>query len=203
MQLTTALLSLVAAAATTNAAPTDGAACVAPPRRFGIMALRSASPIHFASVSGFQNNLALKLPENELEAQCTDGVTRREATFFIKDGELFLYTPKETIQKLWTDRSGMGTGVLQYATYPKDGSWTPGRNFETKGWEIDENDNLLFKGSSFIACPWDPKAPETTKWTLYVNAGVSNPAWNEGCLGVTARTVTASEPVRCTYPPRQ
>ncbi|KAK3990686.1 hypothetical protein QBC44DRAFT_238479 [Cladorrhinum sp. PSN332] len=201
MQLTTALLSLFAAGAVT-AAPTNGSACAVPARKFGIMSLRSASPIHFGQVSAYRNNIVLSLPENELEAQCANGVARRDATFYIKDGELFLFTPKDTVQKFFTDRSGMGQGVLQYVTYAKGETWTPGRNFETKGWEIDENDNLTFKGNGLQACPWDAANPQTTKWNIWLS-GVSKPATQEGCLGFNARTITIDEPVKCTYPPRQ
>jgi hypothetical protein len=104
MQLTTVILSLFAAAA--SAAPTGGS-CPAPTRKFGIMALRSASPIHFAQVSASQNKLILNLPENKLDAQCTDGKARRDAVFYIQGGELYLYG-KDKVQQFFTDRSGMG-----------------------------------------------------------------------------------------------
>lgn len=199
MQLTTAVISLFAAAAA--AAPTtDGASCAAPPRRFGIMSLRSASPIHFGQISASETKMALGLPESELNAQCTDGVARRDATFYIKDGELFLYTPKDTVQKFFTDRSGMGQGVLQYVTYAKGETWTPGARFETKGWAVDENDNLTFNGNSLQACPWDPTAANT-KWYIWLS-GVTKPAGQEGCLGFVARTITIDQPVQCTYSQR-
>ncbi len=105
MQLTTAILSLFAAAA--SAAPA-GASCPAPARKFGIMALRSASPIHFAEVGATQSKLVLHLPENKLDAQCTDGKARADAIFYIKDGELLLYGGKDKVQGIFVDRSGMG-----------------------------------------------------------------------------------------------
>src|SRR5690349_5419512 len=76
MQLTTVLLSLFAVAA--SAAPTNGS-CTAPTRKFGIMALRSASPIHFATAGATQNKLVLNIPEDKLDAQCADGKARRDA----------------------------------------------------------------------------------------------------------------------------
>lgn len=106
MQLTTVLLSLFAAAA--SAAPSGS--CPAPTRKFGIMALRSASPIHFAQASATQNKLVLHLPEAKLDAQCTDGKTRRDAILYLKDGELFLYG-KDKVQQFFVDRSGMGKAL--------------------------------------------------------------------------------------------
>lgn len=106
MQLTNVILSLFAAAA--SAAPA-GKTCPAPVRKFGIMALRSASPIHFATVSATQNKLALHLPEDKLDAECADGKARTDAILYIKDEELFLYGPKDSVpQRFFVDRSGMG-----------------------------------------------------------------------------------------------
>lgn len=72
------------------------------------MALRSASPIHFASVGASQNKMALNLPDNKLDAQCTDGKTRKDAVFYIKDEELYLYGKGDVVQQFLVDRSGMG-----------------------------------------------------------------------------------------------
>lgn len=106
MQLTTVLLSVFAAAA--SAAPASGSSCPAPTRKFGIMALRSASPIHFAQASATQNKIVLSLPESKLDAQCTDGKARRDAIFYLQDGELYLYGNKDKVQQFFVDRSGMG-----------------------------------------------------------------------------------------------
>jgi hypothetical protein len=106
MQLSAILLSVFAAAA--SAAPTTGKSCPAPARKFGIMALRSASPIHFAQVSASQNKLVLNQPEDKLDAQCADGKARRDAVFYIKDSELYLYGNDDTVQQILVDRSGMG-----------------------------------------------------------------------------------------------
>ncbi|KAK4466299.1 hypothetical protein QBC42DRAFT_259296 [Cladorrhinum samala] len=200
MQLTTALLSVFAAAAA--AAPaTEGASCTPPPRRFGIMALRSASPIHFGEIIASENKMALGLAESEINAQCADGAAKKEATFYIRDGELFLYTPNDTVQQFFTDRSGMGQGVIQYVTYKKGETPNFGARSETKGWVVDENDNLTFNGNSLQACPWDPATPNATKWYIWMS-GVEKPAGQEGCLGFNARTVTTAKPVQCTYSQR-
>ncbi|KAK4194919.1 hypothetical protein QBC40DRAFT_26311 [Triangularia verruculosa] len=187
MQLTTVVLSLFAAAASAGCVPRDTA-----PRKFGIMSLRSASPVHFGTAGASKNKLVLNLPEDQLDAECTDGVARRDAVFYIKDGELYLYGPEDgKVQSFFTDRSGMGQGVLQYYNKGEQGL---GRNFEVKGWALDENDNLTFNGSGLIACP-----SEDGPWYVWVSAGVNKPAGQEGCLGFSARTIDTVEPVQCTY----
>jgi hypothetical protein len=119
MQLTTALLSLFAASAL--AAPTNGSSCTAPTRKFTIMSLRSASPIHFAKAGAHENKLALNLPQDKLDAQCADGNSRADATFYIKDSELYLYGPKDKVQQVFVDRSGMGTFTLQSLSHQYQG----------------------------------------------------------------------------------
>ncbi|KAK4233306.1 hypothetical protein C8A03DRAFT_19599 [Achaetomium macrosporum] len=186
MQLNAILLSLFAAAA--SAAPT-GSSCPAPERKFGIMALRSASPIHFAPASASQGKLGFNFPASKIDAQCTDGKTRTDAIFTIKDGELYLYG-KDQVQQIYVDRSGMGQGVLGYFN---KGVENPPRNGELKGWAVDSEDNLTFSGTTLQACPGADNA-----WHIWLS-GVSKPAGAEGCLGFTARVVTKSDAVQCTY----
>jgi hypothetical protein len=72
------------------------------------MALRSASPIHFAQGSASQNKLVLNLPEDKFDSKCADGDSKRDATLYIKDGGLYLYGGKDKVQQFFVDRSGMG-----------------------------------------------------------------------------------------------
>lgn len=105
MQLTTILSLFVAAA---SATPTGN--CPGSTRKFGIMALRSASPIHFASVGASQNGIALSLSDERADADCVDGSKPKSATFYIKDEQLYLYGKKNgVVQQFLVDRSGMGT----------------------------------------------------------------------------------------------
>jgi len=188
MQLTTVILSLFAAAA--SAAPA-GKSCPAPTRKFGIMALRSASPIHFAEASATQNGLVLNLPESKLDAKCTDGKARRDAIFYIQDGVLYLYGTKDKVQEFFVDRSGMGQGILKY----QDKGAPLGTHFELKGWAVDANDNLTFNGNGLLACP----STTDSSWYVWVDAGVAQPAGQKGCLGFSARTINETAPVQCTY----
>ena len=96
MQLTTVLSSLL------------GAALVAAepvPAKFGLMALRSASDVHFAPFSAARRSVFLRLPQQN--ATCESGSTE-DATFYLQDGKLFLYTDPAKPQELFADRSGMG-----------------------------------------------------------------------------------------------
>lgn len=99
MQLTTAILSLSAASA--SAAPASA-------RKFGIMALRSATPIHFTNAGAFQNQMILSIPDNKADAECADGKTRTDAIFYIENAELYLYGNGETLQQFAVDRSSTG-----------------------------------------------------------------------------------------------
>lgn len=106
MHLSAISLSLLTAAA---AAATPGKSCPAPQEtKFGVMALRSASPIHFATLSASKTKLVLHLPEQD--QQC-DGTGDREigAVLYVRDGELYLYGRPDAPQQIYVDRSGMGT----------------------------------------------------------------------------------------------
>jgi hypothetical protein len=86
----------------------------------------------------------------------------------------------------------IGQGVLQYFN---KGETTPGSKFELKGWAVDANDNLTFNGASLLACP----STTDSSWYVWVSAGVDKPAGQEGCLGFNSRTITDTDPVKCTY----
>lgn len=94
---TISTLSLLAASAI--AAPQKA------PATFDVMALRSASPIHFAEVSAAKGGLFLNLPHSN--ATC-EGKSSGHVTFYIEGEELVLYSCKGEKQKVFVDRSGMG-----------------------------------------------------------------------------------------------
>ncbi|MBE3047664.1 hypothetical protein IMZ48_35155 [Candidatus Bathyarchaeota archaeon] len=76
----------------------DGAA-------FNLMALRSGSNVHYAGFNAALSSILLNLPQPN--ATC-DAETDGAATFYLKDGEMFLYAASATPQQLYVDRSGMG-----------------------------------------------------------------------------------------------
>jgi hypothetical protein len=83
-----------------------GAALAAPPQAqaFDIMALRSASPIHFAALSASRGSFFLNFPQQD--AAC-DGENNR-ATLYLLGSKLFLYSDGDKPQQVYVDRSGMG-----------------------------------------------------------------------------------------------
>lgn len=78
--------------------------------------------------------------------------------------------------------------------YFDKGESTPSGHLEVKGWVVDENDNLNFKGNGLLACPTDDGS-----WNIWVDVGNATPAGQEGCLGFSARTLDLKKPVQCTY----
>lgn len=156
---------------------------------FGLVSIRSGSALQYGSFSAAQNGLAINL-ENQ-GATCASETNT--ATFYLSKGALYLYTPTNVTQQIYTDRSGMGQGVVQYSTTP--GGYQAGKNSETTGWELDTVGDLTFKGASLIACP----RGNTTTYSVWVDAGVTNPGYNSNCLGIVARAVASTEAVTCTY----
>lgn len=157
---------------------------------FNLVSIRSGSNLQYASFSAVRGGLALNAPEEG--ADCVDG-EQNYATFSLSQGELLLYTPGDVQQKLYTDRSGMGQGVLQYSTQP--GGYLPGRNSETKGWQLDQYGDLTFDGASLLACP-SSIAGASSVW---ISTGAASPGGNSNCTGIAARATVATEPVACTY----
>ncbi|KAK7426239.1 hypothetical protein QQZ08_007269 [Neonectria magnoliae] len=186
MQIKALLFAPLLASGLVSAAPSASKSEI-----FEILTLRSASPIHFSNVQAARNSIFLHLPDQK--AVC-DKKSDNAATFKLVDGELHLYRSSGTQQKLFVDRSGMGQGVLQYST-----SDALPRNAERKGWKIDKNGNLNFNGAGLLACP----GSISNSWSVWVDAGNSNPGGNKNCLGFTARTVKISKPNSCKYTERK
>ncbi|KAI1407892.1 cell wall protein PhiA [Hypoxylon sp. FL1857] len=182
---TTASLLLGASTALPQATPW---APLSPDAKFSLMALRSASEVHFSSVEAAKSSLFLNLPNQN--ASCDAGPADY-ATFYLQDGGLYLYAASATPQQLYVDRSGMGQGKLGYTT----GAQPPPRNGERTSFELDENNDLMFNGAGFLACPDSIDGA----WSVWVSAGVDQPGGNEGCLGVSVRAVEAFAPNGCLY----
>ncbi|KAI0839364.1 cell wall protein PhiA [Hypoxylon sp. FL0890] len=183
--ITTALLSAGVSTALPQATPVTS---LSPDAKFSLMALRSASVIHFANFEAAKSSLFLNLPSQN--ASCDAG-TADYATFYLQDGGLYLYAASATPQQLYVDRSGMGQGKLGYTT----GAQPPPRNGERESFELDENNDLTFNGAGFLACP----NSVDNAWSVWVSAGVDQPGGNEGCLGISVRAVEIAEPNGCLY----
>ncbi|GAW18691.1 hypothetical protein ANO14919_081720 [Xylariales sp. No.14919] len=163
--------------------PSPSSTAIAPGEPFGLMALRSASPIHFAQFGAALSSVFLNLPSQN--ATCDDGenpTTADYATFTLsEEGELYLYRQSATPQQLFVDRSGMGQGKLGYTTGAQPGP----RNGERTAFSLDDYNDLSFNGAGFLACPNSIDGA----WSVWVDAGVSSPGGNSDCLGLSARAV--------------
>ncbi|KAI1472145.1 cell wall protein PhiA [Daldinia caldariorum] len=181
-------LPFLVGASTAMPQATPGAK-IAPGAKFSLMALRSASEVHFAGFEAAKSSLFLKLPSQN--ASCDAGPADY-ATFYLQDdGGLYLYAASATPQQLYVDRSGMGQGKLGYTT----GAQPTPRNGERTSFALDESNDLTFNGAGFIACPDSIDGA----WSVWVSAGVNQPAGNQGCLGISVRAVEVSKPNGCLY----
>ncbi|KAF4119362.1 cell wall protein, partial [Geosmithia morbida] len=157
---------------------------------FGILALRSASPIHYGSVSASIGNLFINRAQ---DAECASNISSAE--FYIKDGGLFLYGDgfSNETQQVYVDRSGMGQGNVGYVT-----SNTPApRSGELTGWSFNStggNRYLQFDGASLLACP-----SIDNSYALWVDVGVAAPGGSTECLGFKALAADIAKPVPCKY----
>ncbi|KAK8152915.1 hypothetical protein BKA80DRAFT_321848 [Phyllosticta citrichinensis] len=162
-------------------------------KTFGLVAIKSGSPLQNQALTALQSGLSIGRKQ---DANCY-GKTSDFATFQlnVETQELFLFNTTElSKQQFYTDRSGMGRGVLQYSngvnTYF-------GKRSETKGFTINENGSLKFDGSDFLACPW---GESETEWTVSIDVGYINPFNGvQNCTGFIAKTVETTDPVSCFY----
>ncbi|PCD20928.1 hypothetical protein FGRA07_05080 [Fusarium graminearum] len=161
------------------------------PKTFGLVALRSGSPFHLSSVSASESGFSLLLPKGKQGAKCADNKKEDFATFRIsKDKKLVLYHKGKEQQIAYTDRSGMGQGVLQYTgqkNYP--------RNAETEGWKVDKDGNLVFgsNNAGFMACPG---LKSTDPWSIWVATGTDHPGNSEKeCYSFSARVAETKKPL--------
>ncbi|KAJ4179097.1 Hypothetical protein NCS54_00046400 [Fusarium falciforme] len=181
MQIKSLLLAPLVASGLVTATPSPSK-----PYRFEALALRSATDIHFAVVQAAHSSIFLKLPQQK--ATC-EKKTDNSATFSIVNGELFLYG--KTRQQIYVDRSGMGQGKIGYTT----GTQSAPRNAERKGWAIDKDGDLSFKGKNLVACPHSIDGA----WSVWVSTGIKTPGGNKGCLEFLPRTAEIKKPISCKY----
>ncbi|KAK7535391.1 uncharacterized protein J3D65DRAFT_669456 [Phyllosticta citribraziliensis] len=162
-------------------------------KTFGLIAIRSGSPLQNQGLTALQSGLSIGRKQ---DANCY-GETSDFATFQlnVETEELFLFNTTElSKQQFYTDRSGMGRGVLQYSN-GIDTSF--GKRSETKGFAINENGSLQFDGSDFLACPY---GDSETEWTVSIDVGNIDPFYTgKNCTGFIAKTIETTTPVGCFY----
>merc|ERR1712187_81568 len=186
MQLKNLVLA-ASAAATVSALPTAQAEN-AGEKTFGIVSIHSGSAVQYASFNAAKSSLFAGLPSQNASCARPDEQT---ATFYIKDGALYLYDQSATPQEFYVDRSGMGQGKIGYTT----GAQPAPKNSARTGWDINAQHHLQFGGSDLIACPNSIDGA----WSIWASADVANPAGNKDCTGIAARVEETNNPNGCKY----
>ncbi|RGP75031.1 cell wall [Fusarium longipes] len=185
MQFKNIILTPLVAAGIASAAPNPEV------KVFQAVALRSASPVHHTYLQAADGGLSLKLKDQG--ASCDAGVKEDAATFTLntKTKEMLLYSRSNPRQQVYTDRSGMGQGLIGYRT----GAQPLCTRCEQDKWSINENNFLQYDDrDNFIACPRDDGS-----YSVWASAGVDNPGWNKDCVSITFAISEVKKPVGCLY----
>ncbi|EME38880.1 hypothetical protein DOTSEDRAFT_112156, partial [Dothistroma septosporum NZE10] len=156
--------------------------------KFGLIAIRAGSPIQNSGITASNGSIFVG---GKQDADCDK--TSNFSTFFLQDGEAYLYTASATPQQLWVDRSGMGQGVCGYTT----GAQPTPRNAERKTFAISQQGYLEFDGMGSVACP-PGEQNKDAGWSIWFTTS-DKPGFNEGCLSLALRAIKADEPAGCLY----
>jgi hypothetical protein len=142
---------------------------------FIIMAIRSASPIHYARIQAKSSGFVLGAPTQG--AEC--GLVSPNNTQFTLDastGDVYLYTPN-TPEQAVVDRSGMGQGHSGYT----NGVAPIGTNQECGPFVVDEEGSLVFNATNgavgFQVCP----GAVGGGYSVWL-AGATDPGGNKDCI---------------------
>lgn len=181
------ILALVALLGAASAAPALQARCIEAYDYFGLTAIRSGSPVHLSSFQAQNGRIFAGLAAQG--ATC-DNATNT-ATFYLgDDGALNLYGEDAPFQKAFVDASGMGQGVFGYTT----GAQPAPKNGQQYNFTVDGDNHLNFLGSAnFIACPYNDA------FTIWADAGVSNPAGNQNCTSIAVLATKIDDAISCAY----
>ncbi|KAF9633042.1 hypothetical protein BFW01_g3905 [Lasiodiplodia theobromae] len=144
-------------------------------QNFTLVAVKPGSPIDNSPITATQSGLHLKSHE-------------QPAIFQLKGDELFLYNDPPS-QKLYTDRSGMGQGILQYTRDAAAAATLNPNRIEQNGWAV-HGDRLQLKGTNFLATPGGSGG----SWAVWMNTGNPNPGGQSGGVEFEAKIVPVSHP---------
>lgn len=143
-------------------------------QNFTLVAVKPGSPIDNSPIAAGQSGLNIKSND-------------QPAIFQLKGDELFLYNDPPT-QKLYSDLSGMGQGILSYTDAAAAAQLNPSR-IAQNGWAV-QSERLKLKGNNFLATPGGSGG----SWRVWINTGNSNPMGQSGGVEFQAKVVPASKP---------
>ncbi|OJD33745.1 cell wall protein [Diplodia corticola] len=149
-------------------------------QNFTLVAVKPGSPIDNSPITASHSGLHLKSHD-------------QPATFQLKNDELFLYADPPS-QKLYTDRSGMGQGILQYTHDAQQASTLNPNRIEQSGWAVDAGGKLQLRGAHFLATP-PSGGSGGADWRVWMNTGNPNPAGQTGGVEFEAKVVAVGHPV--------
>ncbi|KAF4779782.1 cell wall protein PhiA [Colletotrichum scovillei] len=143
--------------------------------KFQLMALRSASEVHFSTFQAAKSSIFLQLPNQN--ATCDSTEDDDSATFYLNQDD--------------------GGSTSTPPPPPLSSSRRPLRHGsgQRTGWKVDQYGDLTLDGASFLACPNSIE----DSWSVWISSGVANPAGNTDCLGIAVRAVQITDPNSCSY----
>ncbi|KAK4626748.1 hypothetical protein CLAFUW4_05116 [Fulvia fulva] len=171
------------------------------PLRFGGLALRSASPIHFGSINAnsgalyIGKNTTTYCPEDSVAGStgaCTSANTNQTIFSYLNgQGTLSLSTMVPGGQQVYVTVGDEATGQLagQLKFTPAHSAMTSGPAL-TEGFAIAYDAKFQFEGQDWFACPVDEFNSGYGIWSV-ARVGGSNAG--EGCLGFTWRVVQVGD----------
>ena len=117
MQLASLLAALMAASAAT-AAPT-GKSCPAKPpvKRFAIQAVRPNTDIHYGLVTAWNGQFYINPSQDRYDAKCEGDDGTIGATFYIKEGGLYLHGFQDKVQQAFVHWPRPNLGKLPLSLF--------------------------------------------------------------------------------------
>ncbi|KAH6626590.1 hypothetical protein B0J18DRAFT_144159 [Chaetomium sp. MPI-SDFR-AT-0129] len=144
---------------------------------FSLSAWTNHPQLYNMNIGTRESRLWLTHPMDDESGQCTGGTSDSSATFFIYDGDLFLYGDQGNL-RYFNNLSNM-----------------PGGTSETKGCAISDGDSFLtFNDSSFLVCP-----ESNGLYTLEVRFGHLDDESNKACVSMNLWATLEHEPSACQY----
>ncbi|KAI5302814.1 hypothetical protein KEM56_000334 [Ascosphaera pollenicola] len=149
-----------------------------------LMALRSASPIHFQALHAYQEGIWIGQPtQSYCPAQVSGCRTVNETTFGVADGSTALNVEVPGGQQLYVSADGALKYTVPHSASIGDGSHAAALKIEALN---DSVDKATLDGDDFLACP-GKKGEEKYQVFSAAAKNVKPPTGDKGdCLGFTA-----------------
>ncbi|EME87896.1 uncharacterized protein MYCFIDRAFT_27473 [Pseudocercospora fijiensis CIRAD86] len=174
------------------------------PKVFGGIALRSASPIHFANVNAAELQFFLN---KNTSTYCPSGVEGLDCSAFNSNQTIFTQAVNSTTLSLdvtvpggqqvyvtdCDEKSGQLAGELKFTqAHP---AFTPGPALY-EGFTISAAGDLQFENKDWFACPINEPNSGYGIWSV---ARLEGSNAGEGCLGFSFRVVELDEKVKTAW----